>query len=71
MSLIISTADNAVLFCEFYNTCCSPFRILDFAKFNFNHWINSGVFRSRAHSQSDIIFAKILIRLNFYFPSLL
>lgn len=46
-------------------------RILDFAKFDFGHWMNSGVFRSRAHSQSDIIFAKILIRLEFYFPSLL
>lgn len=45
--------------------------ILDFAKNDFDHWIDPGVFRSRAHSQSDIIFAKILIPLNFYFPSLL
>jgi hypothetical protein len=41
--------------------------ILDFAKNDFDHWIDPGVFRSRAHSQSDIIFAKNLICLNFIF----
>ena len=38
-------------------------RILDFAKNDFDHWINSGVFCSRAHTQSDITSAKNLIRL--------